>query len=142
MTVVIDASVALKWYVTEADSAAARAIFASEHDLIAPELVVAEVSNASWKLLRRGELDRTQHVRIAQEIGEMLSWLVPLRQLVPRAAVLAHELDHPVYDCFYLALSEAEDAPLVTADRRLIAKVAGTPFAARTLHLSAAAARG
>jgi predicted nucleic acid-binding protein len=47
-----------------------------------------------------------------------------------------------VYDCFYLALSEAEDAPLVTADRRLVAKVAGTPFAARTLHLSAATARG
>lgn len=138
--IVIDASVALKWCVAEADSDAARTIFASEHEVIAPELVVAEIANASWRLLRRGELDRAQHVRIAREIGEMLSWLVPLRQLAPRAAVLAHELDHPVYDCFYLALSEAEDAPLITADRRLIAKLVGTAFAARTLHLSEAAA--
>jgi predicted nucleic acid-binding protein len=141
VTVVIDASVALKWYVTEADSAAARAIFASERDVIAPELVIAEVSNASWRLLRRGELGRTQHVRIAQEIADMFSRLVSLRQLAPRAAALAHELDHPAYDCFYLALSEAEDAPLVTADRRLINKVAGTPLAMRTVHLSAAARR-
>jgi predicted nucleic acid-binding protein len=142
VTAVVDASVALKWYVAEADSAAARAIVVSEQDLIAPELVVAEVSNASWKLLRRRQLDRTQYARIAQEIGQIFSRLVALRQLAPRAAVLAHELDHPVYDCFYLALSEAEDAPLVTADRRLVAKVAGTPFAARTVHLSEAAARG
>jgi predicted nucleic acid-binding protein len=142
VTVVVDASVALKWYVGEVDSDAARAIFAGEQDVIAPELVVAEISNASWKLLRRGEIDRTQHVRIAEEIGEMISRLVPLRQLAPRAAILASDLDHPAYDCFYLALSEAEDAPLITADRRLIAKVAGTPFAGRTLHLSAAAARG
>ena len=71
----------------------------------------------------------------------MFSQLVPLRQLAPRAAALAHQLDHPVYDCFYLALSERRDVPLVTADRRLIAKVAGTPFAVRTLHLGRAAAR-
>jgi predicted nucleic acid-binding protein len=141
VTVVVDASVALKWYVAEADSAAARTIFVSEPDVIAPELLVAEISNASWKLLRKGEIDRTQHVRIAQEIGEMFSRLVPLRQLAPRAALLAHDLDHPVYDCFYLALSEAEDAPLVTADRRLIAKIASTPFATTTRHLSTVPAR-
>ena len=96
MTVVIDASVALKWYVTEADSAAARVIFANEDDVIAPELVVGEIANASWRLLRRGEISRAQHVRIAQEIADMFSRLLPLRQLAPRAAAPAHELDHPV----------------------------------------------
>jgi predicted nucleic acid-binding protein len=141
VTVVVDASVALKWYVAEADSAAARILFVGEQDVIAPELLVAEISNASWKLLRRGEIDRTQHVRIAEEIGGMLSRLVPLHRLVARAAVLAHDLDHPVYDCFYLALSEAENAPLITADRRLIARVARTPFATTIRRLSAVAAR-
>jgi predicted nucleic acid-binding protein len=47
------------------------------------------------------------------------------------------DLDHAVYDCFYLALSESQDAPLATADRRLILKVESTPFAQRTMHLSA-----
>jgi predicted nucleic acid-binding protein len=141
VTLVVDASVALKWYVTGPDSDVARAVFAGEEDVIAPELVVAEVCNASWRLLRRSEIDRTQHGRIAREIADMFSQLLPLRPLTPRASGLAHELDHPVYDCFYLALSEARDAALVTADRRLIGKVAGTPFAARTLHLSEAARR-
>jgi predicted nucleic acid-binding protein len=35
-------------------------------------------------------------------------------------------IDHAVHDCLYLALSEGQDAPLVTADRRLIAKAKGT----------------
>ena len=141
MTLVVDASVALKWYVTEPDSGAARAVFAGEEDVIAPELVVAEVCNASWRLLRRSEIDRTQHGRIAREIADMFSRLLPLRPLTPRAAGLAHDLDHPVYDCFYLALSEAQDAPMVTADRKLMAKLAGTSFAPRVLHLSEAARR-
>lgn len=34
------------------------------------------------------------------------------------ALALAQELDHPVYDCLYLALVEREKRPLVTADRR------------------------
>ena len=45
---------------------------------------------------------------------------------------LRAHLHHPVYDCFYLAVSEALDAPLVTADGRLLARVAGTSFSTRT----------
>ena len=36
-----------------------------------------------------------------------------------RASTIALELDHPVYDCIYLACTEIEGVPLVTADRRL-----------------------
>ena len=36
-----------------------------------------------------------------------------------KAAALAVQIDHPVYDCVYLACAEAEAAPLVTADERL-----------------------
>ena len=32
---------------------------------------------------------------------------------------LARRLDHPLYDCVYLALAEREEATLVTADQRL-----------------------
>jgi len=40
-----------------------------------------------------------------------------------------------------LALSETRNAPLVAAHRRSVLKVAGTPFAQRTVHLSATADR-
>lgn len=60
----------------------------------------------------------------------------PLRPLAPRAAALARELDHPVYDCFYLALAEAEGAALITADRRLVESVRGRPLAERVTPLA------
>lgn len=47
------------------------------------------------------------------------------------------ELRHPVYDCLYLALAAALDASLVTADRRLVAAVRGTPWEARVRLLGA-----
>ena len=31
---------------------------------------------------------------------------------------------HPVYDCIYVALAQAEGATLITADQRLLARVA------------------
>ncbi len=51
----------------------------------------------------------------------------PTEQLAAEALALALDLDHPVYDCVYLALAIARDLPLVTADRRLIAAAQGRP---------------
>ena len=38
--------------------------------------------------------------------------------LVERALHLAHEIDHPLYNCLYLATAEAIAATVATADRR------------------------
>jgi predicted nucleic acid-binding protein len=135
MTVIVDASVALKWYLDEDDSEAALALLESGERLIAPDLVVAELCNAAWRLIRRGELRREQMPIIASGVAAAFATLYGSAHLAPRAAAVALELDHPVYDCFYLALSEAQNAPLVSADRRLITKAEGTSFAPRTLPL-------
>ena len=55
-------------------------------------------------------------------------------QVIVRAAALALELDRPIYDCFYLALSEARAAPLVTDDRRLLANLRPTSFNVQALQ--------
>ena len=67
--------------------------------------------------------------RIAAHITQAYDRLTPLSTLAERALAIAGALDHSVYDCFYLALAEVEAGQLVTADRRLLAKVTGTPFA-------------
>ena len=135
MTVVVDASVALKWYVAEDDSNVALALLNSGERLIAPDLVVAELCNAAWRLIRRGELRREQLAIIASGASAAFATLYGAAQLAPRAAAIALELDHPVHDCFYLALSEAQNVPLVSADRRLIAKTGRSSPAPRALHL-------
>jgi predicted nucleic acid-binding protein len=97
--------------------------------MIAPDLVVAEVCNAGWKSLRRREIDAAQFDEIAADVSRAFVRLVSLDQLIRRATVIARELDHPIYDCLYLALAEAENVAMVTADRRLLAAVRGTALA-------------
>lgn len=131
---VIDASVAFKLVVEEPDSGEALA-WVGRAELVAPTLVHAEVGNALWKRIRKGELTA------GDEIGERLSDLgryvrtVDETAALPRALELAVALGHPIYDCVYLALAEAVDDELLTADRRFVRAVKGTPFEARVREL-------
>ena len=59
-----------------------------------------------------------------------------------RAAEVAIVLDHPAYDCMYLALAMERGTPLVTADVRLLGKLAPSPYAAHAMALASAAALG
>ena len=58
-----------------------------------------------------------QHFDPAPE--ELVDVIEPDRHLLAEALALACHLDHPVYDCLYLALARREAAVLVTADQRL-----------------------
>jgi predicted nucleic acid-binding protein len=136
MTFVVDASVALKWFVSENGSEAAVRLLNSGRPIVAPDLVLAEVCNAAWKSWRRREIDPAQLNQVAMDAAGPFQRLVPLDRLIQRAVTIASELDHPVYDCLYLALAEAEDAPLITADRRLVRIVRGTPLAQRVMPLA------
>jgi predicted nucleic acid-binding protein len=128
--VVVDASVAIKWFILEPEREAARRLLASRDRLLAPELVVAEVANALWKRGVSGEADVQQAPATAAALPRFFGRLFALAPLAGRALAIANDLGHPVYDCFYLALAERENAQLVTADRRLIARLAGSPWAA------------
>jgi predicted nucleic acid-binding protein len=123
---VIDASVALKWVVDEDDSKQAERLLTRGDVLIAPDLIVPEVCNATWKMVRRGMMKQTQQIAAVTRLPLILDDLVPTAALAPRAAALARLLDHPAYDCFNLALREQRDGTLVSADRRLVQRVADT----------------
>lgn len=61
--------------------------------------------------------------------------------LTAAATRLASDLDHPVYDCFYLALAVHTQYPVVTADTRFHDKVCKHPYLSdRILHLADMAA--
>lgn len=120
MTVVVDASVALKWVVPEAGSEAAQALRAGDAHLIAPTLVMAEIGNVLWKKTMRKEISRGEAVSALRLATSHLAEFIPLDDLRETALELAIELRRPIYDCFYLALARRERCALVTADRRLL----------------------
>lgn len=119
---VVDASVAIKWVVHEDGSDTAVAVL-ENCALTAPDLLVAECSNILWKKVRRQELTREQADLAARLLESANVELLPTRHLMGAATRMAIELDHPAYDCIYLALAAENDWPFVTADLRLMRKV-------------------
>lgn len=134
---VIDASVAVKWLVTEAFSEQAASLLDGDLTLIAPELLFAEAANALWALFRRGDIAKADLAE-AIDVLKAAPVAVPytMRQLAASAGRLAVDLEHPVYDCFYLALAVQEQHPVVTADQRFHDVVRAHPYLSdRILHL-------
>lgn len=117
---VVDASVAAKWLAPEAGSPLAEALL--DDTLIVPDLLFAEVGNILWKKQQRGEIDAAVSLLSARWLMQVPMQVHDGAGLLADALLLAQRLQHPAYDCFYLALAQRVDAPLVTADRRLHAR--------------------
>ncbi len=119
MRAVVDASVAVALFVDQPLSETAAAALA-EYDFAAPTLILAEIGNAFWKYSRA---NRMPEEKLAAARERLEKGMIACSELTPAAAWsalrLAVDLDHPIYDCFYLALSKELRAPLITADRRL-----------------------
>ena len=125
MTLVVDTSVVLKWFLPEEASLAARALISRA--LVAPSLMRIELANALCSAVRRGQLSPLQASLSLAEATSMVS-ISPM-DVSARALEIALTLSHPAYDCVFLALAELLDTVVVTADARLGRACAGTAFA-------------
>jgi len=117
---VVDASVAVKWYVPESGSQRAAALLDGPAQLLAPDLLVPEFGNAVWKKTQRGELRAEEGAAIVRAF--LAAPPVTLRSstvLLQAAWEIARRFRRSVYDAVYLALAMAEDCPVVTADDAL-----------------------
>jgi predicted nucleic acid-binding protein len=135
MTLVVDASVAIKWVVEEAGSPQARAYLGKDR-LVAPDLISAEVANILWRHSLTGVSPPEVSDQRLEGVLSMLDTLYPSRPLAKRALQLALGLSHPAYDCFYLALAEAIDTKVLTADARFAGRLQGSAFADRVQVLA------
>lgn len=125
MSVVVDASVALKWVLDEPGKEAADALL--EEELIAPELWLLEAANALWRRARRGEISAEEAQERLAELFNAPVTTSAIENDLLAAAELANVLGHPVYDCLYLALAIRENTHVVTADSRFHTAVSRSP---------------
>ena len=121
MSIVIDASVALKWVLNEAGAESADALL--DEELIAPALWLLQAADALWRRARRGDISADEAAERLAELYNAPVTTAGIEEDLTAASALATMLDHPVHDCLYLALAIREDTFVVTADSRFHAVV-------------------
>jgi predicted nucleic acid-binding protein len=135
MTLVVDASVACKWFVAEGDEELADALLSGGEGLAAPDVALAELCNIFWRKVRLKQMTPAQAEDAASRAAGHFKTLVPCAALMAHAMRISAALDHPAYDCFYLALAEELAAEMVTADTRLVRAVRRSRWAKRVRPL-------
>jgi predicted nucleic acid-binding protein len=116
--VVVDASVAVKWFVPEELSTDARRLLISEYELLAPDLLWVELGNALWKKHHRRELDQRTARRLLRDFSRVPIEYHASERWTGVALELAIRHGVTVYDGLYLALAAGNGCRVVTADRR------------------------
>jgi predicted nucleic acid-binding protein len=117
---VLDASAALRFLLDQegADQVADRLEEAGQ--VLAPAFQMVEVANVLWKVARSGALTAAEAWEHLEALADLVDEAVDDRELLADSLALAIELQHPVYDCLYLALARRLDAGLISFDRRLL----------------------
>lgn len=121
--IVVDASVAVKWFVEEDGHHSALSLL-DGLALVTVDLVFAETINVIWKKLRRGEMTSEQAEKACHALPNFFRGVFSTAALAEDALVFARQLDHSVYDCVYLACAQRQGTKLVTADAKFVSRVA------------------
>jgi predicted nucleic acid-binding protein len=132
--VVLDSSVAVKWYFEEPGSEAAAKILASGLILHAPELLLLEFDSVVSSEVRKRRISIARMREIRRELRATGLHLFALSDLLDGAVEASLATGKALYDCVYLALAEALVAMLVTAVRRFAAGLSGIRLGDR-VHL-------
>jgi predicted nucleic acid-binding protein len=123
-------------------TALALSVRSSYDKLLAPDLLVSNCTNVLWKKAARGELTAQEAQMAARLLAASDIEVIGTRAFLETATRLAIRLNHPAYDCTYLALAMAQGCRFVTADAAFVgkARAADEPAGAGTVMLLGAEA--
>jgi predicted nucleic acid-binding protein len=134
--VVVDASVAAKWYFVEESSDLAEKLLGEDWEILAPDFIHIEVGAIAWKRVQDGEIDAAIASQILTELFQIPFDRTRATELAPAALALALQTGRTIYDCLYLALAIREGCQLVTADRRFYNSLRDGPFGPHLLWIA------
>lgn len=121
---VIDSSVAIKWFVQEPLTAEAQPILDAYQngrvDFLAPDLMLAEFGNIVWKKQTRAGLTATDAQAILRAFRALNITVTPTSVLLDKAYEIAVTYQRTVYDALYITLSISARCEFITADEKLV----------------------
>jgi len=133
---VIDASVAVKWFVSEEASDKADEVSASAYTLLAPRLIMTEVANALARKAIQKLITPLEAEEYVRALPQFLAGLLDVDDLIEPALQNSCRHNHPIYDFIYLEAARRRDTKMLTADQKFMAKVKGTNLAKLVISLS------
>lgn len=124
--VVVDVSVAAKWFLPGSSEALRDEAFAllDKHDrggiqFVVPDLFCVEIASAIWKAVRLGRLSKASGLNALELLKQREFPTVPSLKLLDRAFQIAMEYQRTVCDCLYVVLAIDSRTEFLTADERL-----------------------
>src|ERR671939_23304 len=121
---VVDSSVAVKWFVIEPYSTESRRILDAYQNgllsFLAPDLINAEFGNIIWKKHLFQGLAASDAQNVLDKYRQLQFTFIPTAELLEDAYKIAVRHRRTVYDALYLALSVRENCQVVTADEKLV----------------------
>lgn len=125
-TLVLDASVAVKWAIPSAREPLSdeslrllKRYVGGEVEFIVPDVFWAELGNVLWKGTRQRRWRQDEAEAVAADMKARDFATVSSLVLLPEALRIAFAHDRAVYDCLYVALAVQANTDLITADERL-----------------------
>jgi predicted nucleic acid-binding protein len=103
----------------------AKDVFVKDPDWAVPVLWRSELRSALWRHLRAGDLT-LQHALTAMQFAERLLAVREFEVDSTPVLSLAAGSDHSPYDCEFVHLAQTLGCPLVTGDRKVLARFPGT----------------
>ncbi len=130
--IIIDSSIGVKTIIPEHDSAKAWQLQGDVrkgiHELLAPDLYMIEISNILISAHRTGKIPAKDLPFTYLELFRQQPIIFSATAYLPGAFKIASQIRVSVYDAIYLAMSQQENCPLVTADQKLINAAPGFSF--------------
>ena len=115
----LDASAAVAIAMSLSESTKFQPLIETSEMVIAPDLLVAEVSNAIWKYVKAGVIDVEQGECALERSTGIVDTFESSLFLYKEAYSLSVFHLHPVYDALYLVLARRNNAVLATLDKRM-----------------------
>lgn len=125
---VIDASVAAKWFIEEKQTEAALSVLKESNRLHAPDFLLLEMDSIICKWIRRSAISPTEGTDLRDALRRYPIHHHPFISFLDPAFAISSQTGQSVYDCLYVALAALLEGRMVTADRKLYDGLRNGPF--------------
>lgn len=125
---IIDASVAAKWFVEEEHSDAALSVLKEGNRLHAPDFLLLEMDSIIGKWIRRSVINHAEGIDLRDALRRYPIQHHPFISFLDPAFTISSQTGQSIYDCLYVALAALLKGRMLTADRRLYDGLRNGPF--------------